>query len=253
MTSLFRATQAARVLTGVLLVCLVAARGAAADEPTTETPSPPPSNKLTLAYYDFSSGKAGEDINLRHAFRSSTVWIGNYRQNDGFNQARSGYEYDYHGGWLTVVPSVQVATHRFLGATLYGEVGRRFFGIAGTGRTNLQPYWNLGFDPNDYIQFGGGYRDHGGNTVSVSTIHDNRLGTGQSNTHLFVRRYLPDSWRLTVDVVREHGNGDDGLEVRGWAVSVDVDWRRWFLRVAEDPHVNYTPDRQLRIATGIRF
>jgi hypothetical protein len=36
-------------------------------------------------------------------------------------------------------------------------------------------------------------------------------------------------------------------------VSVDVDWRRWFLRVAEDPHVNYTPDRQLRVATGLRF
>ena len=40
---------------------------------------------------------------------------------------------------------------------------------------------------------------------------------------------------------------------RAWAVSVDVDWRRWFFRIAEDPHVNYTPDRQLRVATGIRF
>ena len=53
---------------------------------------------------------------------------------------------------MSVVPSVQAATHRFVGATIYGEVGRSFFGIGGMGRTNLRPYWNLGFDPNDYVE-----------------------------------------------------------------------------------------------------
>ena len=242
-----------RVPAILLIVCLRAPIGAAADDPEKGQPSTPPSNKLTVAYYDFSSGKGGEDINLRHTFKSSTGWIGAYHQSDGFDQARIGYEYDYHGDWLTVVPSVLAATHGFLGVSLYSEAGRRFFGIGGMGRTNLQPYWNLGFDPNDYVQFGAGYRDHAGNTVSVYAIRDIRLGTGQTNTHLFFRRHLHDDWRLTVDGVSERGDGDDGLVVRAWAVSVDVDWRRWFVRVAEDPHVNYTPDRQLRVATGMRF
>ena len=68
-----------------------------------------------------------------------------------------------------------------------------------------------------------------------------------------VRRYLPHEWRLTLDTVYEQGRGGDGIELKSWAVSADVDWRRWFVRVAEDPHVNYTPDRQLRFAGGLRF
>lgn len=243
------------VLPVLLMVGLCAANGVAADEPDAGKPAIPLPNKLTLAYYFFSSSTEGGDINLRHTFKSSTAWIGGYRQTDGFDQARTGYEYeyDYHGHWLTLVPSVQAATHGFLGATIYGEAGRRFFGIGGMGRTNLCPYWNLGFDPNDYVQFGAGYRDLSGNTLSVYTIHDHRLDTGQSNTHLYFRSYLPARSRLTVDVVSERGDGDAGLLVRAWAASVDIDWRRWFLRMAEDPHVNYTPDRQLRVATGFRF
>jgi hypothetical protein len=210
-------------------------------------------NKLTVAYYDFSSDTTGFDINLRHSFATSTAWIGAYHEDRGFDQVRVGYEYDYHGKWLSLVPSAQAATHGFLGASIYAELGRPFFAIAGAGRTNLEPYWNLGFDPNDYIQFGGGFRDRTGNTVLVYAIRDNRLDTGQTNTHLYVRRYFPDSWRVTIDVVREHGDGDDDLVVRAWSTSVDIDWRRWFVRVAVDPHVNYRPDRQVRVATGLRF
>lgn len=237
----------------LLMLCLIAATDASAQEPEAGPLPAAPLNKLTVAFYDFSSSKEGVDINLRHSFTSSTAWIGGYHQNDGFDQVRVGYEYDYRGKWLAVVPSVQAATHGFLGVSLYGEAGRRVFAIGGVGRTNLNPYWNLGFDPNDYVQLGAGYRDSAGNTVSVYAIHDNRLGTGQTNTHFYGRRYLPRKWRLTLDVVSERGDGDDGLVVKAWAVSVAVDWRRWFLRIAEDPHVNYTPDRQLRVASGIRF
>lgn len=226
---------------------------AAADGPPAENATEPPRNKLTVSYYDFSSGKEGVDINLRHTFKSSTAWLAGYHESDGFDQARVGYEYDFHRGWLTFVPSVQAASHGFAGATLYAEVGQGFIGIVGMGRTNLQPYWNLGFDPNDYIQFGAGYVDRDGNRASVYVIHDNRLNTGQTNTHIFYRRYLPRTWRLTAEVVNEHGTGDDGLVVNGWVKSVDVDWSRWFVRVAVDPHVNYTPDRQVRVAAGARF
>jgi hypothetical protein len=213
----------------------------------------PPLNKLTASYYDFSSGKSGLDINLRHTFKSSTAWIGGYRESSGFDQARVGYEYDYHHEWLTLVPSGQAATRGFVGASLYAETGGRFFGIGGMGVTNLHPYWNLGFDPNDYVEAGAGYRSAAGNAILVYAIHDDRLGTGQTNTHIFLRRYLPREWRLTLDLVNEHGHGDDGLLVHDWAASIDVDWRRWFARVAHDPHVNYTPDRQWRVAAGLRF
>jgi hypothetical protein len=176
-----------------------------------------------------------------------------YQESSGFDQVRAGYEYDYSRDWLRVVPSVQAATKGLLSGTVYGEVGPSIYGIGGAGRTNLEPYWNLGFDPNEYVQFGGGYRNAAGTTVSVYAIHDVRLHTGQTNTHFYGRRHLSPSCRLTVDVVREHGNGDDGLVVRAWAANAEVDWRRWFGRFALDPYVNYTPDRQVRVGGGVRF
>jgi hypothetical protein len=244
-----RLTVALLNLVGILFLTLGSALAADDDAKAAN----PPLNKLTVSYYDFSSGKKGVDVNLRHTFKSSTAWIGGYRESGGFDQARIGYEYDYHHDWLTFVPSAQAATRGFLGASVYSEVGRSLFGIAGMGRTNLHPYWNLGFDPNDYMEFGAGYHDHAANTISVYAIRDNRLHTGQTNTHVFFRRHVRDDWRLTIDVVRERGKGDDGLLLKGWASSLDVDWRRWFVRVARDPHVNYTPDHQVRVATGLRF
>jgi hypothetical protein len=234
-----------------LIVCItcVTSVWAADDNKTTE----PPANKLTFGYYNFSSGKNGEDLNLRHSFKSSTAWIGGYHESAGFNQVRIGYEYDYRHNWVTFIPTALAASHGFVGTSVYSEVGHTFFGIGGFGATNLKPYWNLGFDPNDYIQFGLGFRDHAGNTISAYAIRDDRLGTGQTNTHLIFRRYLPHEWRLTADVLHESGHADDGSFIRAWAPSVDVDWRRWFVRVARDPHVNYTADRQVRVSGGLRF
>jgi hypothetical protein len=234
------------VITGMLTTAPLLA----ADEGTSQ---PEPKNKLTVAYYDFSSGLQGYDVNIRHTFATSTAWVGAYHESDRFDQARAGYEYDYQRGWLTFVPSVQAATHGFVGATVYSEVGTRFYGIGGAGRTNLHPYWNLGFDPNDYLQVGGGYRTNHGGNFSIYTIRDVRLDTGQTNTHFYARQKLPSGWRLTVDVLREHGTGDEGITLDGWATTIDVTWRRWFVRAAEDPHVNYTPDRQFRLSTGVRF
>lgn len=98
--------------------------------------------------------------------------------------ARVGYEYDYHHEWLTVVPSALAVTRGLVGASLYAEMGGRWFGIAGMGVANLRPYWNLGFDPNDYIQVGVGYRSLTGNVMLVYALHDDRLGSGQTNTHV---------------------------------------------------------------------
>jgi hypothetical protein len=84
-------------------------------------------------------------------------------------------------------------------------------------------------------------------------LRDNRLGTGQTNTHVFLRRYLPDDWRLTLDVVRKRGYGGDGLAVNAWSATFGADWHRWFVRMGVDPYVNYTPERQVRVAGGLRF
>jgi hypothetical protein len=241
---------------GLLLVFLGGLASVDAAAADLDTPEPAPAafvNKLTVAGYAFSSGTLGFDANLRHRFATTTAWFGTYHESDGFDESRVGFEYDWRHNWLGLVPSVQAATHGFVGATLYAEVGRPLFAIAGAGRTDLKPYWNLGFDPNDYIQFGGGYRDATGNTMMAYAIRDNRLGTGQTNTHLYFRRYLPDDWRLTVDIVREHGQGDHGLFVKAWSSTVGLDWRRWFGRIAVDPHVNYTADHQVRLAAGFRF
>jgi len=224
------------------------------DEPAEPMSEPAAwSNKLTLSYYYFSSGNKGVDLNLRHSFESSTGWIGAYRETDGFDQLRTGWEYDLRREWFTIIPSVQAATHGFLAASIYSEAGQGIYAIMGLGRTNLQPYWNPGFDPNDYVQYGVGYRDRTGNTASVFAIRDNRLGTGQTNTHVFLRRYLPDDWRLSLDVVRKRGYGDDGLAVNAWSATFGADWQRWFVRMGVDPYVNYTPERQVRVAGGLRF
>jgi hypothetical protein len=77
---------------------------------------------------------------------------------------------------------------------------------------------------------------------------------GQANQHAFVLSpVLPDQWRVTLDVTNEHGHGDESRMINSWATSLDVDWHRWFVRVARDPHVNYTIDRQIRVAGGLRF
>ncbi|MFN7982136.1 MAG: hypothetical protein U0Q11_09780 [Vicinamibacterales bacterium] len=236
-----------------LMTLAAAAVHAAPDASNTPPPSTELNRKLTVSAYTFSSDDTGVDVNLRDTVGNHTFWGGAYHQSNGFDQLRAGYEYDLRRPRVTLIPSVQVASHGFVGATVYTEVGRRCFAIGGAGRTNLQPYWNLGFDPNDYLQAGAGCRDARGNAVSVAAIHDVRLHTGQTNTHVTVRRYVARDWRLTVDAVHEHGLGDAGVVLDGWAASADVDWRRWFARVAADPHVNYTADHQLRIAVGFRF
>ena len=105
-------TKCRRWLAPTLLYLLLfgSTMGAAAGDDQAGQSSQAPSNKLTLAYYDFSSGKNGADVNLRHTFKSMTAWIGGYVEDDGFDQERVGYEYDYRSRWLTLVPSVQAAT-----------------------------------------------------------------------------------------------------------------------------------------------
>jgi hypothetical protein len=56
----------------LLIACLQPGVGAAADDSDAKTQGTPTPNKLTLAFYNFSSGTTGEDVNLRHTFKSTT-------------------------------------------------------------------------------------------------------------------------------------------------------------------------------------
>ena len=84
------------------------------------------------------------------------------------------------------------------------------------------------------------------------TIRDNRLDTGQTNTHLFLQALPAGRLAADVDVVNEHGNGDDGLVVSAWSVSVDRTG-------ANGSFVSSRTARQLHagsavpIAAGVRF
>jgi hypothetical protein len=101
----------------MLLSSTASAQSATVDGAGPPVPAPEFSNKLTMALYDFSSGKTGADVNLRHTFATSTAWLGVYRESSGFDHVRVGYEYDYSHDWLRLVPSVQAATKGILSAT----------------------------------------------------------------------------------------------------------------------------------------
>ncbi|WP_202620338.1 hypothetical protein, partial [Escherichia coli] len=125
----------------------------------------------------------------------------------------------------------------FLGGSINLQWGATWFGLVGWGRTNLRPYYNLNWDPNDAVTVGLGWRSDGGRTASVTLIADDRLYTHQRDLHLFGRWPLGESLRLTLDLMQKSRlGGDDGsLAVRAWGWSATLDWPAWFLRLAHDP------------------
>jgi hypothetical protein len=231
-------------LTLLAAICAYGALAVAQDEPK-------PTSKLTIGAYRNTAAADALDVNLRHDFDSSTGWIADYRDT-GFDQVRAGWQYNWSGDARTFVPSLQLATHGFAGASLYAEIGTRWFAILGFGRTNRKPYYNLNFDPNDSVQLGFGYRDEAGNAVSLYSIRDDRLGTAQTDTHLVWRHLLRTTQVLTVDLMRKTGLGDDG-PVKAWAATATYEWKSWFIRLAADPHANFASGRQTRLSAGLWF
>ena len=208
--------------------------------------------KLTFGDYLFAD-QSGLDVNLRYSLSDWTGWVGYYAPTDGARQGRVGIEYDLRTRWLFLVPSAQAASAGFYGGSVYSEVGRRLYLIAGASRTNLRPYVNLNFDPNESWQLGGGAHLGKADAIALFSIWDNRLHTGQRNTHITARHYIATSQRVTLDASYKSGLGDDGVFVRGGAIAVEYDWRRWFARVACDQHANYGESTMWRLGGGVRF
>lgn len=209
--------------------------------------------KLTPSYYATSHQKDATDINLRANHGPHAVWLADYRRAGEFEQMRTGYEYTAQFPFGQLVPSLQLATHGFAGGSVNAQLGDPIYALLGFGRTNARDYYNLNFDPNDSVLYGLGKRLPSG-SVSLFTVRDNRLHTGQVVTHLVWRFAQDQQQRWTVDISGKHGRASaDDESVSGTAISVTLDYRDMFVRLARDRKVNFTIEDQTRFSLGLRF
>ena len=210
--------------------------------------------KLTAGNYQYGDF-AGQDINLRYRSGETSAWFGAYHDREFGSQSRAGLESaftPFSGFGLSLQPSLQLASHGFVGGSLSAELGEPWFVLAGWGRTNLKPYFNLNFDPNDAISLAFGRREESGRTFYVMAVADDRLHTGQKHVHFVARLPMNHAERLTVDVLHKLGEGDEG-PVNAWGASVTYDWKDWFLRLASDPKQNFSATNAVRLSAGTRF
>lgn len=241
-----------RCVAALVLVPLVTAAAAAQD-----AESAGPAIKLTVGEYLLSGGglpsDRGLDVNLRHSSVLGNLWVGWYRQREtGFSQGRTGWDHTFDLGALRFQPSVQLASGGFRSGSLYLEAGGDWFAGAGLGRTNLRPYVNLNFDPNDAVTLAGGRRWGDGEAITLLLVADNRQNPDQRHLHLNWRTSRPGHERLTLDLLVKRGTVD-GQRIGRLGFSATYDWPRWFVRAAWDPKVNFTSQDMLRLAAGTRF
>ena len=210
--------------------------------------------KLTPSYYTTTHEKDAADLNLRVNSGAHAVWLGYYQRGNEFEQTRTGYEYTVQLPFGQIVPSIQLATHGFVGGSVNTQLGDPVYVLLGYGRTNARDYYNLNFDPNDAVTYGLGTRLLPKSNLSLFTVKDNRLHTDQRVTHL-VWRFLPDEHqRWTVDLSTKHGRASvDDDSVSGQALALTYDYRDFFIHAARDGKVNFTIENQTRLSVGLRF
>lgn len=210
--------------------------------------------KLTPSYYVTTHTKDAIDLNLRANYGPHAIWLGHYRRDSEFEQTRSGYEYTAQISFVQLVPSLQLASRGFVGGSINAQIGDEIYALLGFGRTNLRDYYNLNFDPNDSILYGLGTTLLPKSTISLYTIKDDRLATGQAVTHVFWHMVPNDQQRWSVDLSSKHGRANAyGEYVSGNALTVTYDYRGKFFRLAKDRKVNFTTEDQTRLTVGLRF
>ena len=217
-----------------------------------DAPAEPPF-KLSLGDYLYGDGYAGQDVNLRWRSETTSVWIAHYHDRVFGSQARGGADTTIElAPHVTLQPSLQAAAGGFLGGSLNLTAGDPWFVQVGWGRTDLRPYFNLNFDPNDAVTVGAGWRGTDGVVLSTTLIADDRLHTGQKHWHLVGHWPVSDDLKLTLDLLRKSGLGDDG-PVQAWGATATVDFPRWFVRIARDPKQNFSSQDATRLSVGVRF
>lgn len=237
-------------------ICALATAGIAHAEPDApkvdDSTATQPAYKFTAGWYDFSDHTTGLDLNLRRSAEIGNVWIGYFRLADQrITQWRTGWDNSY-GTAVRFSPSIQFASHGFVGGSIQLETGAPWFAGVGLGRTNLRPYWNLNFDPNDAYTLSAGHRSTDNQLFMFQLVRDNRQNPDQQHVHFVYRQPLADGERLTVDALYKTGLvGDE--RIRRWGLSLAYDWPRFFAHVAWDPKTNFTPVDSLRLSVGTRF
>ena len=211
--------------------------------------------KFTSAVYAERDTPLATDQNLRGNLGEHTTWVGHYQRGGQFAQARAGYEYTFKLPFGQVIPSLQAATHGFLGGAITAQLGSdTAWAIVGVGRTNLKPYYNLSFDPNDSVVLGAGVRVRKSGVLSLFTVADDRLGTGQKVTHLVWRDRFTKEQRITIDFVHKTGSLEAGLPgTPGKGLTVTYDHGNLVARIGREQKVNFTTSDQTRFAAGFRF
>ena len=242
-----------------LFVTLAEISGAYADTKTTrgkadEAVAKAWDFKLTPSYYVTTNEIDASDLNLRANHGAHAVWLGHYQRGNEFEQTRTGYEYTAQIASVQIVPSLQLATHGFAGGSITTQVGDDIYAFIGLGYTNTRDYYNLNFDPNDAITYGVGTSMLPQSTLTLFTVKDNRLQTGQIVTHAVWRWTPNDNRRWTMDLSSKTGRASpvDDL-VSGMALSVTYDYREMFFRLAQDQKVNFSTEDQTRVSIGMRF
>lgn len=241
----------AAALLFVLPLSLVHAADAAADAPQKNF-------KLAFGnyfYLDPAGNFSGQDLNLRYRRSDTSVWLGYYHDSAFGVQARTGLDTSWQpfdAVPVSILPSLQAATRGFVGGSVAAQAGTTWFAQVGIGRTNLRPYVNLNFDPNDALSFAVGHHADDGSSYSLTTVADDRLHTGQRHTHLVGQWPLLHSQRLTIDILRKTGRGDAG-HVATWGETITYDFPRWFIRESYDPNQNFGVADATRISIGARF
>jgi hypothetical protein len=231
----------------VLSLLVASAACAAGDTPGDSRPF-----KLTLGDYRYSGGYSGIDLNLRWRRNDTSAWLATYRDRAFGSQSRAGFDTTIDvAEHVTVQPSMQIASRGFIGGSVNLQAGDTWFGLVGLGRTNLKPYFNLNFDPNDAITLGGGHRTAGGSVYTVFVVADDRLHTHQKHWHLNARVPVGQS-RATLDLLHKTGEGDSS-QVNAWGWSATWDWPTWFVRLARDPKQNFSEQDAWRLGAGMRF
>ncbi len=207
--------------------------------------------KLTLGEYVYD-GYDGTDVNLRWRADDRSAWAGAYTDRNFGTQARAGADTSIDAGkYVQLQPSLQVASRGFVGGSLNVQAGGAWYGMAGIGRTDARSYFNLNFDPNDALTFGAGHHGADGAVYTVFVVADDRFHTGQRDWHANAQIPFGDS-HATLDLMRKSGLSDAG-RITGWGGSVNWDWPTRFLRVAYDPHQNFSAQNAWRLAVGVRF
>lgn len=248
-----------RLAPAALLFLAVVAAHAAEDDPSDEPSASPkgPPFKATAGHYTLGGGGLpvdhGLDLNLRHTSKIGNAWIGYYEQRGaGFRQTRGGWDHQFSSGPYRVTPSVQAASGGFRGGSLSAEAGETWFAGAGFGRTNLKPYINLNFDPNDFISLTAGRRWGEEEAVALLLIADNRQNPDQRHLHLSWRKGSEGGRRVTLDLLAKRGDVA-GSTIHRLGFTATYDWPRVFVRLAWDPKVNFTPQNMVRVSGGWRF